>query len=111
MLKGKLLNLVFNIFIIFSTFMLVNTIPYVLGQASTADHEAMQKIQELAIRIQQTFDQLPPEQQEIAIPLLQKMMQNVFTESSPQQQELIIQKLNQIFPPQFVEKLLPPGYK
>jgi hypothetical protein len=111
MIKNKLSNSVFIIFILFNSFILVSRIPDISGQQYNIDPQAMQQIQEMAIQIQQMYDQLPPEQQEMAIPLIQKMMQKTFMESTLEQQEFIIQKFNQMFPPQFVEKLLPPGYK
>ena len=111
MIKDNLSNSVFNIFIMFSSFILVTTIPDISSQEHIIDPQTMQQIQILAIQIQQIYDQLPPEQQEMAIPLLQKTMQQIFMESSLEKQEFIIQKFNQMFSPQFVEKLLPPGYK
>ena len=114
----KLLDSIFSISIIFSSFMLVNIIPYASSQEDTNNSQAIQ--------LQQKFDQLSPEQQKMVLPLVQKAFQKTIMESSPEQQELmgklsqqalkdaspeqqkvITQQLKQMFPPQVVEKLLP----
>lgn len=99
--------------------MLVITIPYISSQEDMENSQAMQ--------LQQMFNKLSPEQQKMALPLLQEAFQNsimkaspeqqeslsqrsqqALREVSPEQQELIIQQLKQMFPPQLVEKLVPP---
>ena len=102
------------------SFVLVTTIPYVSGQGYDNNPEAMQqlqKIQELrqqiqqsAIQIQQMFNQLPTEQQELALPLVQNMMQQSLMQMSPELQEFALEIYSQYFPPQFLERILPPGH-
>ena len=111
---GKVYDLMFKISIMCISFVLVTTIPYVSGQGYDTNPQTMQQlqqqIQQMAIQIQQMFDQIPPEQQEMAIPQLQKIMQQALMQYSPEQQEFAIQMFKQMFPPQYLEKILPPGY-
>jgi hypothetical protein len=106
----KLSKLTFKIFVMFISFVFVTTTAYVSGQEYNINPQAMQQIQQMAIQIQQMFDQIPPDQQEMAKPQLQKMMLQLLMQYSPEQQEFAIEKFKQMFPPQFLEKILPPGY-
>jgi hypothetical protein len=118
MIIGKFIDSIFNLSIIFSSFMLVNTIPYVSSQEDSNNSQAMQ--------LQQMLNQSSPESQKMLLSLLQQEAQQAIREASPEQQELmsqrsqqairqaspeqqelIIQQLKQMFPPQLVEKLLP----
>ena len=118
MIIGKFLDSIFNISIIFSSFILLNIIPYVYSQEDINNSQAMQ--------LEQQFNQLPPEYKEKLSTLLQQAAQKAIMEASPEEQELmiqrsqqtlrdaspeeqklIIQQMKQMFPPQIVEKLLP----
>jgi hypothetical protein len=106
----KSTNYIFILSLVIISFVFVTTISNVSGQQDNINPQIMEQIQQMAIQIQQMYDQIPPEQQEMAVPLLQKTMQQLLMQYSPEQQEFAIQMFNQMFPPQFLEKILPPGY-
>lgn len=116
---GKFIDSIRNISIIFSFFMLVIAIPYVSSQEDIDNSQAMQ--------LEQEFNQLSPEHKKMVLPLLQEAAQKALMEASPEEQELMIQRsqqtlkeaspeeqelmiqqMKQMFPPQLMEKLLPP---
>jgi hypothetical protein len=118
MIIRKFIDSVFNISIIFSSFMLVIAIPHSSSQEDIDNSQAMQ--------LEQEFNQLSPEHKKMILPLLQEAAQKAMMEASPEEQELMIQRsqqtlkeaspeeqellmqqMKQMFPPQLVEKLLP----
>ena len=120
MIIGKFLDSILNISIMFSSFMLLMTIPYVSSQEEDNSNNSQ------VMPFEDQFNQLSPEQQKMILPFLQQaaqkaMMeaspeeqelmiqrsQQTLKEASPEEQELIIQQMKQMFPPQLLEKLLP----
>ena len=118
MSRGKFIDSILNISIIFSFCMVIIAIPYVSSQEDINNSQAMQ--------LEQEITQLSPEHQKMILPLLQQEAQKGIIEASPEEleliiqrsqqnlrqaspeaQELIIQQMKQMFPPQLVEKLLP----
>ena len=89
MIIGKFIDSIFNISIIFSSFILVNTIPYVSSQEDINNSQAMQ--------LQQMLNQSSPEQQKMVLSLLQQEAQQAIREASPEQQELMSQRSQQVY--------------